>query len=63
MTMTPKNIRKPGPDGPFENTLQHEKPQHVQKGASRQTSVLSLIPHYYSDFFADLVLVFRVIIR
>ena len=31
MTMTPKNVRKPGPDGPFENTL-HEKPQHVQTG-------------------------------
>ena len=32
MTMTPKNLRKPGPDGPFENTLQHEKPQHVETG-------------------------------
>ena len=30
MTMTPKNPCKPGPDGPFENILQHEKPQHVQ---------------------------------
>ena len=30
--MTPKNVRKPGPDGSFENTLQHEKPQHVQTG-------------------------------
>ena len=73
MTMTPKNLRKAGPDGPFENTLQHENTQHAQtgptrrgsplKGASRQTSVLSLFPHYYSDFFADLVLVFGVIIR
>ena len=32
MTMTPKNLRKPGPDGPFENTLQHEKLQHVETG-------------------------------
>ena len=32
MTMTPKNLRKPWPDGPFENTLHHEKPQHVQTG-------------------------------
>ena len=30
MTMTLKNLCKPGPDGSFENTLQHEKPQHVQ---------------------------------
>ena len=83
MTMTPKNLRKHGPDGPFENTVQHEIPQHVQSGPptriasqctgfhrarvstksySRQTSVLPLFPHYYSDFFADLVLVFSVII-
>ena len=27
-----KNLRKPRPDGPFENTLQHEKPQHVPTG-------------------------------
>ena len=32
MTMTPKNLRKPRLDGPFENTLQYEKPQHVQTG-------------------------------
>ena len=32
MTMTPQNLRRPGPDGPFENNLQHEKPQHVQAG-------------------------------
>ena len=30
MTMTPKNLRKLRPDGSFENTLQHEKPQHVE---------------------------------
>ena len=33
MPMTPKNLCKPGPDGPFENTLHHEKPQHVQTGS------------------------------
>ena len=32
MTMTPKNLHKPWPDGPFENILQHEKPQQVQTG-------------------------------
>ena len=32
MTMTPQNFLKPGPDGPFENNLQQEKPQHVQAG-------------------------------
>ena len=26
MTMTSKNLYKPGPDGPLENTLQNEKP-------------------------------------
>ena len=30
MTMTPKNLRKPRSDSPFENTLQHEKPRHAQ---------------------------------
>ena len=30
MTMTPKNLHKPWPDGPFKNILQHEKPQQVQ---------------------------------
>ena len=76
-----KNLRKPRPDGPFENTLQHEKPQHVPTGppgriasqctgfhaaqvsTKRCLAVLSLFPHYYSDFIADLVLVFGVIIR
>ena len=32
MTMTPKNLHKPWPDGPFENVLQHEKAQQVQTG-------------------------------
>ena len=32
MTMTSKNLHKPWPDGPFENILQHEKPQQVQAG-------------------------------
>ena len=32
MTMTPKNLHKPGLDGPFENNFQHEKPQDVQTG-------------------------------
>ena len=32
MTMTPKNLHKPWPDGPFENILQHEKQQQVQTG-------------------------------
>ena len=81
MTITPKNLRKPGPDSPFENTLQHEMPQHVPTGppaciasqcsgfhttrvsTKRCLAVLSLFPHYYSDFIADLVLVFGVIIR
>ena len=30
MTMQPKNLHKPWPNGPFENILQHEKPQQVQ---------------------------------
>ena len=30
MTMTPKNLPKHWPDGPFEKILQHEKPQQVQ---------------------------------
>ena len=33
------------------------------KGTSGQTLVSSLLPHYYVDFIADLVLVFAVIIR
>ena len=82
MTMTPKNLRKAWSDGPFENTLQHEKPQHVQTGppaciASQctgfhtarvptkrclQTDIrVVIIPLLL--FFADLVLVFGVIIR
>ena len=32
MIMTWKNLHKPWPDGPFENILQHEKPQQVQTG-------------------------------
>ena len=32
MTMTPKNLHKPWPDGPFENILQLKKPQKVQTG-------------------------------
>ena len=32
MAMTPKSFRKPRPDGPFENTLQHSKPHYVQTG-------------------------------
>ena len=32
VTMKPKNLRKLRSDGPFENALQHEKPQHVQTG-------------------------------
>ena len=36
MTMAPKNLHKPWPDGPFEKIFQHEKPQQVQTGpASR----------------------------
>ena len=30
MTMTPENLHKLWPDGPFENILQHEKPPQVQ---------------------------------
>ena len=33
------------------------------KGASGQTSVSPLFPHYQSDFIVDLVLVFAVIVR
>ena len=33
------------------------------KGASKQASLSSLFPHYQADFFADLVLVFGVMIR
>ena len=33
MTVTPKNLHKAWPDGPFENILQHEKPQQVQTGS------------------------------
>ena len=32
ITIAPKNLHKPWPDGPFEKILQHEKPQQVQTG-------------------------------
>ena len=83
MTMTPKNLHKPWPHGPFENILQHEKPQQVQTCplaciASQctgfhmvrvstkrclQTNIsVAIIPTLLFRFFADLVLVFGVII-
>ena len=37
--------------------------ESLLKGTSGQASLLSLLPHYYVDFIADLVLVFGVITR
>ena len=84
MTMTPKNLHKLWPDSPFENILQHEKPQQVQTDppariagqcTSFHTARVStkrclqtdisvvIIPTPLFRLFADLVLVFGVIIR
>ena len=44
------------------NVLVSTRRGSLLKGASGQTSVLPLFPHYEADFIADLVLVFGVII-
>ena len=45
------------------NILVSTRRGSLLKGPSGQTLVSSLLPHYYIDFIADLVLAFGVIIR